>query len=154
MSARWRADSGRDRNEEVAADPGTQRVDALEELGVLEDTLVLYIIGDNGASAEGGLNGAFMITTASNGGAEYETPEFWTEHLDELGGPHAYNHYAVGWAHALCTPYQWTKQVASHYGGTRRWQSMKTQELFWKQVRPMLDEAQEKASKKTAIAAA
>jgi arylsulfatase A-like enzyme len=94
-------------------------VDALEELGVLEDTLVLYIIGDNGASAEGGLNGAFMITTASNGGAEYETPEFWTEHLDELGGPHAYNHYAVGWAHALCTPYQWTKQVASHYGGTR-----------------------------------
>jgi Sulfatase len=60
-----------------------------------------------------------MITTASNGGAEYETPEFWTEQLDDLGGPHAYNHYAVGWAHALCTPYQWTKQVASHYGGTR-----------------------------------
>jgi arylsulfatase A-like enzyme len=86
-----------------------QIVDALEELGVLEETLILYIIGDNGASAEGGLNGAFMITTASNGGAEYETPEFWTEHLDELGGPHAYNHYSVGWAHAPCTPYQWPR---------------------------------------------
>ena len=94
-------------------------IDALEELGVLDDTLVLYIIGDNGASAEGGLNGAYMITTASNGGGEYETPEFWTEHLDDLGGPTAYNHYAVGWAHGLCAPYQWTKQVASHYGGTR-----------------------------------
>jgi arylsulfatase A-like enzyme len=94
-------------------------VDALEELGILGDALILYIIGDNGACAEGGLNGAFMITTSSNGGAEYETLEFWTEHLDVLGGPHAYNHYAVGWAHALCTPYQWTKQVASHNGGTR-----------------------------------
>jgi len=60
-----------------------------------------------------------MLTTASNGGAEYETLDFWKEHLDEVGGPKAYNHYAVGWAHALCTPYQWTKQVASHYGGTR-----------------------------------
>jgi arylsulfatase A-like enzyme len=94
-------------------------IDALEELGVLEETLVIYIIGDNGASAEGGLNGLFMSTTAANGGTEYETPEFWLEHLDELGGPRGYNHYAVGWAHALCTPYQWTKQVASHYGGTR-----------------------------------
>jgi arylsulfatase len=102
------------------ADFHTGRViDALEKLGVLDDTLVYFIIGDNGASAEGGLNGAFMLTTASNGGAEYETLDFWKEHLDEVGGPKAYNHYAVGWAHALCTPYQWTKQVASHYGGTR-----------------------------------
>lgn len=102
------------------ADHHTGRViDALEELGVLDDTLVYFIIGDNGASAEGGINGAFMLTTASNGGAEYETAAFWKQHLDEVGGPKAYNHYAVGWAHALCTPYQWTKQVASHYGGTR-----------------------------------
>jgi len=102
------------------ADHHTGRViDALEELGVLDDTLVYFIIGDNGASAEGGINGAFMLTTASNGGAEYETAAFWKQHLDEVGGPTAYNHYAVGWAHALCTPYQWTKQVASHYGGTR-----------------------------------
>lgn len=94
-------------------------VDALEELGVLNDTLVYYIIGDNGASAEGGLDGAFMVTTASNGGAEVENLEFWQAHIDEIGGPTAYNHYAVAWAHAMCTPYQWTKQIASHYGGTR-----------------------------------
>ncbi|MFJ8746612.1 arylsulfatase [Embleya sp. NPDC127516] len=102
------------------ADHHTGRViDALEELDVLDDTLVVYIIGDNGASAEGGMHGAYMVTNAANGGAEFETSEFWSEHLDEVGGPHAYNHYAVGWAHAMCTPYQWTKQVASHYGGTR-----------------------------------
>ncbi|WP_349863764.1 arylsulfatase [Leifsonia sp. WHRI 6310E] len=102
------------------ADHHTGRViDAIEGLGMLDDTLVIYIIGDNGASAEGGLEGAFMLSTAANGGAEYETVEFWQENLDKIGGPEAYNHYAVGWAHAMCTPYQWTKQVASHYGGTR-----------------------------------
>jgi arylsulfatase A-like enzyme len=94
-------------------------IDAIEDLGVLDDTLIYYIIGDNGASAEGGQNGAYMLTTASNGGAEYETLEFWKSHMEEVGGPKAYNHYAVGWAHAMCTPFQWTKQVASHFGGTR-----------------------------------
>ena len=54
-----------------------------------------------------------------NGAAALETPEFMMERLDEFGGPDSYNHYAVGWAHAMCTPYQWTKQVASHWGGTR-----------------------------------
>jgi arylsulfatase len=54
-----------------------------------------------------------------NGAAALETPEFLTERLDKLGGPESYNHYAVGWAHAMNTPYQWTKQVASHFGGTR-----------------------------------
>ena len=54
-----------------------------------------------------------------NGAAALETPEFLMERLDKLGGPESYNHYAVGWAHALDTPYQWTKQVASHWGGTR-----------------------------------
>ena len=49
----------------------------------------------------------------------WRLPEFLTERLDKLGGTEAYNHYAVGWAHALDTPYQWTKQVASHWGGTR-----------------------------------
>jgi hypothetical protein len=58
-----------------------------------------------------------MITLS--GFAELETPEFLTERLDKFGGPEAYNHYAVGWAHAMDTPYQWTKQVASHWGGTR-----------------------------------
>lgn len=102
------------------ADFHTGRViDALDEQGILDETLVYYIIGDNGASAEGGINGAYMLTTASNGGGELETVEFWNEHLDKVGGPEAYNHYSVAWAHAMCTPYQWTKQVASHYGGTR-----------------------------------
>ena len=94
-------------------------VDALEDLGVLEDTLVYYIIGDNGASAEGTINGSFNETFIFNGAAALETPEFLTAHIDDFGTPRAYNHFAVGWAHAMDTPYQWTKQVASHWGGTR-----------------------------------
>jgi arylsulfatase len=94
-------------------------VDTLEALGVLDDTIVYYIIGDNGASAEGGLNGTFNETFAFNGAAEFETAESMEACIDEFGGPTSYNHYAVGWAHAMNTPYQWTKQVASHLGGTR-----------------------------------
>jgi arylsulfatase A-like enzyme len=94
-------------------------VDALEELEVLDNTLVYYIIGDNGASAEGTLNGTFNEMINFNGAAAIETPEFMMERLDAFGGPDSYNHYAVGWAHAMDTPYQWTKQVASHFGGTR-----------------------------------
>jgi arylsulfatase len=94
-------------------------VDALEELGVLKDTLIFYVIGDNGASAEGTLNGTFNEMINFNGAAALETPEFMIERLGAFGGPDSYNHYAVGWAHAMDTPYQWTKQVASHWGGTR-----------------------------------
>ena len=94
-------------------------VDALEDLGVLEDTLVYYIIGDNGASAEGTINGSFNETLIFNGAAALETPEFLAARIDDFGTPKAYNHFAVGWAHAMDTPYQWTKQVASHWGGTR-----------------------------------
>jgi arylsulfatase A-like enzyme len=94
-------------------------VDALDDLGVLEDTLVYYIIGDNGASAEGTVNGTFNEMFIFNGADALETPEYVAAHVDELGTPTAYNHYAVGWAHAMDTPYQWTKQVASHWGGTR-----------------------------------
>ena len=94
-------------------------VDALERLGVLEDTLVYYIIGDNGASAEGSLNGCYNEMSYFNLLQELETAEYLTERIDKLGGPESYNHYAVGWAHAMDTPYQWTKQVASHWGGTR-----------------------------------
>ena len=94
-------------------------VDAIEDLGVLEDTLVYYIIGDNGASAEGTVNGSFNEMFIFNGADALETPEFVASRIDELGTPTAYNHYAVGWAHAMDTPYQWTKQVASHWGGTR-----------------------------------
>ena len=93
--------------------------DTLKKLNILEDTLIYYIIGDNGASAEGTLNGAYNEMANFNGLAALETPEFLMARLDKLGGPESYNHYAVGWAHAMNTPYQWTKQVASHWGGTR-----------------------------------
>ncbi len=94
-------------------------VDAIEDLGVLEDTLIYYIIGDNGASAEGTINGAFNEMANFNGMAALETPEFMASKMDELGSPSSYNHYAVGWAWAMDAPFQWTKQVASHWGGTR-----------------------------------
>jgi len=94
-------------------------IDTLEDLGVLDDTLVYYIVGDNGASAEGQINGTFNELMSLNGAAALETPEFMAFRIDLFGTPAAYNHYAVGWAHALDTPYQWTKQVASHWGGTR-----------------------------------
>jgi len=94
-------------------------IDALGALGVLDDTLVYVIIGDNGASAEGGLHGCFNELAALNGINDLETTEFLVSRIDGFGTPKAYNHYAVGWAHAMDTPYQWTKQVASHWGGTR-----------------------------------
>lgn len=94
-------------------------IDSLEDLGILGDTLVYYIIGDNGASAEGTLNGTFNEMINFNGAAALETPSFMTDRLDQFGGPDSYNHYAVGWAHAMNSPLQWTKQVASHWGGTR-----------------------------------
>jgi arylsulfatase len=94
-------------------------IDALDKLHLLDDTLVYYIIGDNGASAEGTLNGTYNEMINFNGAEQLETPEFLMERIDKLGGPESYNHFAVGWAHAMDTPYQWTKQVASHWGGTR-----------------------------------
>jgi arylsulfatase A-like enzyme len=93
--------------------------DALKDLEVLDDTLIYYIFGDNGASAEGTPNGCFNEIAVLNGMGTIETPEFLMSKIDDFGGPEASNHYAVGWAHATNTPYQWTKQVASHFGGTR-----------------------------------
>ena len=94
-------------------------IEALDEMGALSNTLVFYIIGDNGASAEGHINGSFNEYLFFNGAAALETPEFLRSRMDQLGTPEAYNHFSVGWAHAMDTPYQWTKQVASHWGGTR-----------------------------------
>ena len=94
-------------------------VDTLDDLGILDETLVFVIIGDNGASAEGSLQGTFNEMITLGGYGALETPEFMASRIDDFGGPEAYNHYAVGWAHAMDTPYQWTKQVASHFGGTR-----------------------------------
>ncbi len=94
-------------------------VDTLEQLEILDNTLIFYIIGDNGASAEGTLQGAFNEMANFNGLGALETPEFMVSKIDDLGGPESYNHFAVGWAWAMDTPYKWTKQVASHWGGTR-----------------------------------
>jgi arylsulfatase len=94
-------------------------LDFVEKLEILDDTLVYYIIGDNGASAEGTLNGTYNEMLNFNGMSALESPEFLTARIDKWGGPDSYPHYAVGWAHAMDTPYQWTKQVASHWGGTR-----------------------------------
>ncbi|MPY92109.1 MAG: sulfatase-like hydrolase/transferase [Acidimicrobiia bacterium] len=94
-------------------------VDAIDDLGVLDNTIVYYIVGDNGASAEGTMNGAFNEMANFNGMAALETPEFMRSKMDEFGSPESYNHYSVGWAWAMDTPFQWTKQVASHWGGTR-----------------------------------
>jgi arylsulfatase A-like enzyme len=93
--------------------------DGLKKLDILDNTLIYYIIGDNGASAEGTLNGTYNEMLNFNGMSAIESPEFLTERIDKWGGPESYPHYAVGWAHAMDTPYQWTKQVASHWGGTR-----------------------------------
>ena len=92
-------------------------VEAITDLGQLDNTLVFYIVGDNGASAEGGMNGLFNEATYFNGVQENLADIL--EHYDELGGPTTYPHYAAGWAVAGDTPFTWTKQVASNYGGTR-----------------------------------
>jgi arylsulfatase A-like enzyme len=94
-------------------------IDVIEKLGILDNTLIYYIIGDNGASAEGGINGCYNEMSYFNGLQALETPDYLNARIDELGGTKSYNHYAVGWALAMNTPYQWTKQVASHWGGTR-----------------------------------
>ncbi len=92
-------------------------VDAIEEMGELDNTLIIYIMGDNGASAEGSPQGLSNEMTFFN-----NIPEPFEQllaNIDKLGGPMTFNHYPIGWAHAMDTPFQWTKQVASHFGGTR-----------------------------------
>ncbi len=92
-------------------------LDAIAEQGELDNTLVIYIQGDNGASAEGTAQGLLNEMTFFNA-----IPEDFKEvlrRMDELGGPKTFNHYPIGWAHAMDTPFQWAKQIASHWGGTR-----------------------------------
>jgi arylsulfatase A-like enzyme len=91
-------------------------LDALEQSGQLDNTLVIYLMGDNGASAEGTMQGT---TNEVTGQFAPESLEYLVSMIDELGGEKTYNHYPIGWAHAMDTPFQWTKQVASHFGGTR-----------------------------------
>jgi arylsulfatase len=92
-------------------------IKAIEDTGQLDNTLVLFVYGDNGTSAEGGRNGMFNEYTYFNGVPEQVTDML--KHLDQWGGPETYPHMAAGWAVALDTPYQWTKQVASDHGGTK-----------------------------------
>ena len=92
-------------------------IDAIGATGQLDNTLVFYIAGDNGTSAEGGMNGLFNEYTYFNGVAETVQDEL--AHIDEWGGPSTYPHMAAGWAIAGDTPFTWTKQVASNFGGTR-----------------------------------
>ena len=92
-------------------------IDAIAATGELDNTIIIYIQGDNGASAEGSPQGLLNEMTFFNA-----IPESFSEvlrRMDELGGPTTFNHYPVGWAHAMDTPFQWTKQIASHFGGTR-----------------------------------
>jgi arylsulfatase len=90
---------------------------AIEQLGQLDNTLVIYIVGDNGASAEGGLSGMLNEIAGLNGISEDINEVL--KHKGDLGTWKTHNHYPIAWAHAMDTPFQWTKQVASHYGGTR-----------------------------------
>jgi arylsulfatase len=96
-----------------------QVVAAIEDHGVLDETLILVITGDNGASGEGTLNGTWNESLTMTGMVDIETPQFLRERLDSFGTPQSYPQYSLGWAHAMDTPYQWTKRVASHWGGTR-----------------------------------
>jgi arylsulfatase len=92
-------------------------VDAVKSMPGADNTIFIYIAGDNGSSAEGGLEGSVNENLFFNG-----LSEKWQDNLkvmDELGGPKHFNHFPAAWAHAMDTPFQWTKQVASHFGGTR-----------------------------------
>jgi arylsulfatase A-like enzyme len=93
-------------------------IEAVRQTGELDNTLIIYEMGDNGASAEGTLQGLANEVGVAANGVEESLP-YLLSIIDELGGPTTYNHYPVGWAHAMNTPFQWTKQVASHFGGTR-----------------------------------
>src|SRR5215472_5126512 len=93
-------------------------LDAIEASDQRDNTLVIFMMGDNSASAEGSLQGTTNEVGTAGNGVKEDLP-FLLSMIDELGGPRTYNHYPVGWAHAMDTPMQWTKQIASHFGGTR-----------------------------------
>lgn len=92
-------------------------VAALEQLGVFDNTLIFYIVGDNGASAEGGPLGSFNYMGSLQGITD--DPATTLQRLNDIGGTSSHAHYPAGWAWAMDTPFQWTKQIASHLGGTR-----------------------------------
>ena len=93
-------------------------IQAFKDTGRYNNTMIIYISGDNGASAEGGMNGT-PSEVQTLGNSVFLTPEQMLPYLPEWGGPHTDPHYAIGWAWALDTPFKWTKQVASFFGGTK-----------------------------------
>jgi arylsulfatase A-like enzyme len=92
-------------------------IDALREMGELDNTLVFYIVGDNGSSAEGGMNGAFNELVGLNGMQEKFDDVY--KHMDDWGGPLTYPHFAIPWAVATDVPFAYTKQMAADFGGVR-----------------------------------
>ena len=92
-------------------------LDAIEKIGQKDNTMVIWEIGDNGSSMEGSLHGVFNEMVSLNG--LQEDSHALAQHLDDIAGPKSYNHFPVGWAWAMNTPFQWGKQIASHLGGTR-----------------------------------
>ncbi len=94
-------------------------VDAIDDIGQLDNTLFVYIMGDNGSSAEGGLEGTFNEMVHLNGLFTEETVEGMLEHEDDWGGPNSFPHMAAAWAVATDAPFAWTKQMAADFGGTR-----------------------------------
>ncbi|MEM6672860.1 MAG: sulfatase-like hydrolase/transferase [Planctomycetota bacterium] len=94
-------------------------IDAIDGLGELDNTLVVYIMGDNGSSAEGGFEGTFNELIHLNGNFEAETVESMLARADDWGGPDSFPHMAAGWAVATDSPFTWTKQMAADFGGTR-----------------------------------
>ena len=94
-------------------------VTAIDKIGALDNTLFIYIMGDNGSSAEGGLEGTYNELVHLNGIFDEETIESMLTHADDWGGPNSFPHMTAAWAVATDAPFKWTKQVAGDFGGTR-----------------------------------
>ena len=94
-------------------------VDAIDDIGVLDNTLFIYIMGDNGSSGEGGLTGTYNEMIHLNGIFDAETTESMLARADDWGGPNSFPHFSSGWAVATDAPFTWTKQMAADFGGTR-----------------------------------
>ena len=93
--------------------------DAIDDMGALDNTLFIYIMGDNGSSGEGGLEGTYNELVHLNGIFDAETTESMLARADDWGGPNSFPHFSAAWAVATDAPFTWTKQMAADYGGTR-----------------------------------
>jgi arylsulfatase A-like enzyme len=102
------------------ADHETGRLlDSVNQLGIADNTLIIYAVGDNGASAEGGFGGTLNEIAADFNSYRPDNIKETLKRYDEIGGPTVYNHYPVGWAMAMNAPLKYAKRLASHFGGTR-----------------------------------